>query len=261
MSDDGQSPLTANQPAPEAGGIPALAHWTDARVALGRAGGSLPTARQLEFRRSHALAKDAVYAVFDAEALAEEIRSLGMETKIVRTRAASRERYLLDPGAGRALAEESLAELAGISPPGGCDLVVIASDGLSATAAHRQIVPLLRALLPLSSGWTLAPVMVAPFARVAAQDEIGHVLRAKVSLILLGERPGLQAPDSLGAYFTVDPRPGRTDADRHCVSNIRVAGLAPEAAALEIHRLLLPLLPPSFSPDTARNLPGTPHHP
>lgn len=253
MSVDGQSPAPNNRPFPGSADAPVLSRWTDARVALGRAGGSLPTGRLLEFRRAHALARDAVHAEFDVEAMAGEIGTLGVETRIVKTRAGSREQYLLDPGAGRALAEESASILNGIARPDGCDLVIIASDGLSATAAHRQVVPLLRALLPRFSGWSLAPVLIAPFGRVALMDEIGRALGARNALILLGERPGLQAPDSLGAYFTRDPRPGRTDADRQCLSNIREAGLAPEAAALELARRMSTWnLPPDASGQTPK---------
>jgi ethanolamine ammonia-lyase small subunit len=118
--------------------------------------------------------------------------------------------------------------------------VVIVSDGLSALAAHRQVVPLLSALWPelLEAGWKLAPVLVIPRARVALQDEVGDLLGARLALTLLGERPGLLAPDSLGAYFVHDPRRGRTDADRNCVSNIHPAGLPPSEAALVLSRLL-----------------------
>ncbi len=213
---------------------------TEARIALGRTGGSLPTAEVLDFRLAHAAARDAVLTPFSPAALADEIRSLGTGVFMVASAAADRAHYLLRPDSGRRLSEESravLTDFAAGRPP--VDLVVIAADGLS-TQAVRQIVPLLRGLLPalLAAGWELAPVIVASQARVALQDEIGELLQAQLSLILLGERPGLGSADSLGAYFTWGPRPGRTDAERNCLSNIRAAGLPPEAAAARLFHLL-----------------------
>jgi ethanolamine ammonia-lyase small subunit len=212
---------------------------TAARIALGRAGGSLPTQALLDFRLAHALARDAVLAPFDAAALAGELRALGEEVICAQSAAGSLAEFLRRPDLGRKLAEPSRALLAA-RPPAPCDLAVIVSNGLSSLAANRQAAPLLAALLPLAheSGWQLAPLIVATHGRVALQDEIGELLGARLSLMLLGERPGLGAPDSLGAYFTYSPRPGRTDADRNCVSNIRAEGLPPVAAARKLHELL-----------------------
>ncbi len=205
-----------------------LRQWTAARIALGRAGGSVPVRSLLDFRLAHARARDAVHEAFDTAAMTVELESLGHLVLLAHSQAADRATYLQRPDLGRTLAAGFQATR------GDYDLAIILSDGLSAEAAHRQGPPLLRALLPLLAGWKLAPLVIAPFARVALQDEIGEALGARAALILLGERPGLGSPDSLGAYLVHSPRPGNTDAERNCVSNIRPAGLPVEAAARRI---------------------------
>jgi ethanolamine ammonia-lyase small subunit len=218
-----------------------LREATPARIALGRSGGSLPTSEWLAFRAAHAAARDAVHNEFDANSLAAEIGALGVETIVVDSAATGRDAYLQRPDLGRSLAPQSRDQIASTASPGAVPhLVVIVSDGLSALAAHRQSTPLLAALLPrlAADGWRLAPIVVARFGRVALEDEIGSMLRAELALMLIGERPGLGSPDSLGAYLVFDPKPGNTDAQRNCVSNIRPEGLAPEAAADTIHFLL-----------------------
>lgn len=217
-----------------------LRRVTAARVALGRAGGSLPTREWLNFKADHAAARDAVHDVFDAKRLADELRSLESEVLIVDTAASDRRSYLERPDCGRQLAEHSRAELEQRRPPAPVDLALIVSDGLSAIAAQRHAQPLIMCLLPRlkDRGWTLAPIVVARFGRVALQDQIGDLLHARISLILLGERPGLASPDSLGAYLVFAPRAGNTDANRNCVSNIRPEGLPYEAAAETLLYLL-----------------------
>jgi ethanolamine ammonia-lyase small subunit len=217
---------------------PSLREWTDARVALGRAGGSVPCRSLLDFRLSHARARDAVHQHFDPAALAVELESLGLPFVLAPSQAPDRTSYLQRPDLGRCLSPEAADRLASHRRPEGFDLTLILSDGLSAEAAHRQGPVLLAALLPLLRQWTLAPLVIAPFARVALQDEIGGLLGARAALILLGERPGLGSSDSLGAYLVHSPKPGNTDADRNCVSNIRPAGLPPVAAAGRIAWLL-----------------------
>ncbi len=216
-----------------------LRKWTSARVALGRAGGSLPHRELLDFRLSHARARDAVHQLFDPALLALDLGSGGHEILLAPSQAPDRPTYLQRPDLGRQLSPEARERLIGHRPDAGFDLVVIFADGLSASAAHLQGPPLLAALLPLLEDWTLAPLVIAPFARVALQDEIGHALGARAALMLLGERPGLGSPDSLGAYLVHAPRPGNSDANRNCVSNIRPAGLPPAAAAHRIAWLLL----------------------
>jgi len=234
---------------------------TPARIALGRAGGSLPTAQWLDFAKDHALARDAVQAVLDTPDLLSQLAPLlspadhlagstftGKPPQspaawlTLATRATNRRDYLLRPDWGRQLAGASAEQLDALAAraPETFDLAVVVSDGLSAFAAQRQVAPLLAHLLPLlrETGWRLAPLIVIPLARVAVQDEVGERLRAKAALILLGERPGLLSPDSLGAYLVWGPRRGRTDADRNCVSNIRPEGLPHPLAARTLARLL-----------------------
>lgn len=219
-----------------------LARHTAARIGLGRTGGSLRSESLLEFRLAHAKARDAVHLPFDADAMAARIASLRLETLILSSATADRREYLLRPDLGRALSPSSRARLSELAPNLGCrDLALIISDGLSALASERQAVGTVEVLAPLLQrlGWTLYPIFVVPFARVKIGDEIGELLGARHSLILLGERPGLSAPDSLGAYLTHQPRSTCTDADRNCVSNIRAEGLAPAAAARKLAQLLV----------------------
>jgi len=220
-----------------------LRSLTTARIALGRTGGSLPTRELLDFRLAHARARDAVHAPFDAADFADRLRFLGVEVLCLESAAATQTDFLRRPDLGRRLAASSRARLtareaAGVR--GTCDLVIIISDGLSSLAAIEHGPPVLAALIPLvrQSGWTLAPIIVAKHGRVALQDEIGELLQARLSLILLGERPGLGAADSLGAYFTYAPRQGLTDAARNCVSNIRTEGLPPPEAATKLFHLI-----------------------
>lgn len=230
----------------------ALRRFTAARIALGRTGGSQRTASLLDFRLAHAQARDAVYAPFDTPSLAAELgdtlskaglsRTLpGPPCSLLHTAVSGRATYLAQPDLGRRLAEASRAELRALAPLWGRrDLAVIVSDGLSAQAAHRHagatVVPLLARLA--AEGWTAYPIFIVPFGRVKLQDEIGEILGARHTLMVLGERPGLDSPDSLGAYFTHSPRAACRDADRNCVSNIRPEGLPPAAAALKLAHLL-----------------------
>ena len=218
-----------------------LSQLTAARIALGRAGGSVRTETLLDFRLAHARAKDAVELTFDAAALCAALTSEQIETFSLQTQAPDRRSFLLRPDLGRALHPESRVQLEAMRPSWGKrDLCIVVSDGLSALAAERQVTPLLGALMPLlvAQGLTLYPVFVAPFARVKLADEVGELLGARFSLILLGERPGLSSPDSLGAYLTFQPSQARTDADRNCVSNIRAEGLPCAEAASSIADLL-----------------------
>lgn len=220
----------------------ALRAHTPARIALGRAGGSVPTAARLEFLLAHARARDAVQATLDARALGEALAAAGIPHAVAATGATDRSTYLARPDLGRRFTEAARRDLAAHAAAwGACDLAVIVSDGLSAPAAERHSVPTLQPLLHrlAGAGWRVAPILVVPFARVKLQDELGPLLRCRLSLVLLGERPGLGAPDSLGAYLTFNPGPERTDADRNCVSNIRPEGLPPAAAAERLAGLLL----------------------
>ena len=219
-----------------------LGRYTSARIALGRSGGSARTATLLDFRLSHARARDAVQMEFSTEPLCAALGRAGLEAVRVATAAADRRTFLVRPDLGRRLEPGCRASLAMQRATWGRrDLAIIVSDGLSALAAERQTGPLLSSLVPLlrSAGWTLYPIFIAPFGRVKLQDELGELLGARHTLMLLGERPGLGSPDSLGAYFTYGPRAECTDADRNCVSNIRPEGFHPKAAAHKLAQLLL----------------------
>ncbi|MCW2904971.1 MAG: Ethanolamine ammonia-lyase [Streptosporangiaceae bacterium] len=197
----------------------ALRAITRARVALGRAGDALPTARELEFRAAHAAARDAVHTPLDVavvRAVLAEVTGGGAdEVLAVRSAAPDRATYLQRPDFGRRLAEGT--DL----PRTDADLAVVAADGLAPRAVQQHAAGVVTALLDRLPGWSIAPVVVASQARVALGDAIGAALGVRAVLVLIGERPGLSAADSLGAYLTWDPRPGRVDAERNCISNIR----------------------------------------
>lgn len=214
----------------------ALRQHTQARIALGRAGNSLPTRELLAFGLAHAQARDAVHQPLDLVALAAELATLDQPCLEVASQAGERSRYLQRPDLGRRLDCASAARLA--AQHGDYDLVIVIGDGLSALAVARQAAATLAALLPRLAGWRLAPLVLASQARVALADEVGELLGARQALILLGERPGLSSPDSLGAYLTHGPRLGRSDAERNCVSNIRPEGLPPAEAARKLAWLL-----------------------
>ncbi|GAA4552061.1 ethanolamine ammonia-lyase subunit EutC [Pseudonocardia xishanensis] len=187
---------------------------TRARVALGRAGDALPTSRLLELRAAHAAARDAVHSPLDAEALAAEIRGLDCEVLLVRSAAADRAVYLQRPDLGRRLG-------AGELPRGDYDVAFVVADGLSPLAVHTHAVPMLREILDRLRGWTVAPIVVATQARVALGDEVAAALGARSVVVLVGERPGMSSTDSLGLYLTWDPKRGRRDSERNCLSNVR----------------------------------------
>lgn len=200
-----------------------LRRYTPARLALGRAGNALPTAAHLEFQAAHAAARDAVHAELDLETLAADLAAAGLSSLQVASACPDRRTYLLRPDLGRRLAPNQPL-------PPNPEIAFIIADGLSATAAQRHAAPLLAQVMP-ALGQT-GPVILARQGRVALADEIGAAMGAQATAILIGERPGLSTPDSLGIYLTWAPRPGRTDAERNCISNIHPAGLAiPDAAA------------------------------
>jgi len=218
-----------------------LRQHTAARIALGHTGGSQRTESVLDFRLSHARARDAVHSNFDADALEQNMRSRGLFTFRLSTAAPDRRTFLLRPDLGRKLDNASCKLLwANASGWSKRDLAIIVSDGLAAQAAEHHATDTLEPFIKnlVVTGWTIFPIFVVPYARVKLQDEIGELLGARHTLMLLGERPGLGSPDSLGAYFTFNPRTDCTDADRNCVSNIRPEGLPPVDAADKLARLL-----------------------
>ena len=211
-----------------------LRRLTPARIALGRAGPALPTRAVLAFALDHARARDAVHLPFDAPAVAAQIEALGLPTVTVASTAPDRPTYLRRPDLGRRLAAGDLARLAAL--PRGRDVALVVADGLSSAAVHAHAAALVAELRPRleDAGLTLADVVLAHQARVALGDAVGAALGARIVVLLVGERPGLSSPDSLGAYVTLAPRIGRTDAERNCVSNIRPAGLGYQDAAFRI---------------------------
>lgn len=206
---------------------------TSARIGLGRSGDSVPTGALLAFQRDHALARDAVHAPLDVAALSDEIEGQGHRVIRVHSAADSRATYLKRPDLGRALSAESRRELEALPrDQAGYDAAFVIADGLSALAVQRHAAALLAETMSAlqSMGWRIAPVVVVTEGRVAIGDEIGALLGAAQVALLIGERPGLSAADSLGVYLTYAPRPGRSDAERNCISNIHGQGLSYAAA-------------------------------
>jgi ethanolamine ammonia-lyase small subunit len=205
----------------------ALAGFTPARVALGRAGNGLPTRRVLEFQLAHARARDAVRAPFDAAAVAKALAP----AVLLETRAENRLAYLMNPNLGRALAPSARVRLT----PGTFDGVLVIADGLSATAIHAHGAALARYIFARTPEIAWAPTAIVRNGRVAVGDAVAQALGVDFAVVMIGERPGLSAADSVGLYLTLAPRAGVTkDADRNCISNVRPGGLALDAAA---HRL------------------------
>lgn len=218
-----------------------LRRFTDARIALGRAGHSQSTAAHLAFQLAHAQARDAVHLPFDLTTLAQGVQALGLNTLCLRSAAHDRSTYLQRPDLGRRLAADGLQRLTEVAA-GPVDLAIVIADGLSALGVMQNALQLLQHLLPQLQAdpqpWTLAPVVLVEQGRVAIGDPVGEALQAQLVLVLIGERPGLSSPDSLGLYFTFAPRSGLTDAQRNCISNVRAAGLPPDRAARKLHALL-----------------------
>jgi ethanolamine ammonia-lyase small subunit len=231
MADFPQAEFAAPQPDPAPDPWAPLKAFTGARIALGRTGTSVPLQESLAFKLAHAHARDAVYSVLDLEKLFRGLQALGQPFHQVHSQAADRQQYLQRPDLGRLLAPGAREKLAGAATP--FDVALILADGLSASAINDHALPLLQLLLPRlqKAGFTLAPVTVAEQARVALGDEIGYSLPARLTLLFIGERPGLSSPNSLGLYLTYDPRPGTTDEARNCLSNIRPEGLSYALAA------------------------------
>lgn len=216
-----------------------LRQFTAARIALGRTGPSLPTQELLRFGLAHAQARDAVHQPFDSESLETELQQLGLKTLTVASAAPDRATYLCRPDLGRKLSEESRQSLQSLTVKPS-DVVLIVADGLSSKAVHRQAVPLIRALLPYLNTLelTLGPVVLAHQSRVALGDDIAQVMNAKAVAILIGERPGLSSPDSLGIYMTWGPHTKRLESERNCISNVRPEGLNYPQAAFKLAWLL-----------------------
>lgn len=209
---------------------------THARVGLGRSGSSMPTQALLQLRADQLHAAAAVHAPFDIDLMTSALRDHGLAYTTVRTRAVDRQDYLKHPDHGRALDDRSREHLNCLANDPPWDVALLISDGLSTEAAVAHAAPVAARTIELlaEQGLSVAPVIIAPNARVGLLNDVGDAIGARVVAILLGERPGLSSADSLGAYVEFSPRPGLTDADRNCISNIRADGLDPEHAGAQL---------------------------
>jgi ethanolamine ammonia-lyase small subunit len=226
-------------PAPSPHSFERLRNLTPARVGLGLAGASLPTKALLDFTLDHARARDAVHATFDVPAMMRGLGELGLQVSSVSSRARNRKDYLRRPDLGRTLDPDSQRLLAS-DARGARRLAIVVGDGLSPPAVNAHAVALLRNLIPqlATDAIEVGHAVVASGARVALGDEIGAILGARMVVVLIGERPGLSAADSLGVYLTFAPKVGLTDEMRNCVSNIHRAGLGYDEAAFRIAWLI-----------------------
>lgn len=205
-----------------------LRRSTRARIGLGRAGDGLPTSELLKFQLAHARARDAVHGQVDFDKLAADLAPL--PTIRLKSQAGDRSTYLRRPDLGRKLHPDSAAKLADV-PPQPWDLVFVIADGLSAGAVQTHAAPMVKACIERLPDWRIAPIVLGEQARVAFGDDVGEALGAELCLLLVGERPGLSVPDSLGIYMTYRPERGRRDSERNCLSNIHADGLSYALAA------------------------------
>ena len=217
-----------------------LKAFTAARIALGRTGTAIPLKEVLEFKLAFAFAKDAVYSALDTEGLEEKLKALGLPIYTLQSKATTRAEYLQRPDWGRLLDETSLDLLKNNRQETPYDVAIIIADGLSATAMNKHAFPVVDLLIKALKlmHYTVAPLAIVKQGRVAIGDETGFGLNAQMSVVLIGERPGLTSPDSMGAYLTFHPKPGLTDESRNCISNIRPEGLSYELATHKILYLI-----------------------
>jgi ethanolamine ammonia-lyase small subunit len=215
-----------------------LREFTAARIAIGRVGTSIPIKQSLEFKLAHAHARDAVYSALDVEGLSNNLKTFNLPVIHLHSKATDRANYLQRPDHGRKLNEHSVGLLK--DNRGIADIAIIIADGLSATAVNENAFNLLQLLIPMltAAGLTTAPVCLVEQARVAIGDDIAYRLGTKLSLVLVGERPGLSSADSMGAYMTYNPKPNLTNEMRNCISNIRPEGLTYKPAADKIFYLV-----------------------
>ncbi|PJZ84247.1 ethanolamine ammonia-lyase subunit EutC [Leptospira harrisiae] len=208
--------------------------YSQARIGLDRTGGSISTKDMLKFRLDHARARDAVLLNPDFSSLLENLKALGkgknLPAVFVESLVSSKEEYLLRPDLGRRLSTESVNNLQSLS--GDFDLAIIGVDGLSAKAIENNYIPFLTILMEEinKTGFRVGPLVLSKWGRVAIGDEVGEILNSKISIVIIGERPGLSSADSLGVYITYHPQVGNTDESRNCISNIRPGGFAFESA-------------------------------
>ena len=215
-----------------------LKEFTAARIAIGRSGVSIPTKQSLQFNLAHAHARDAVYSELDIDGLTDSLNQFDLPVLHLHSKAGNRAEYLQRPDLGRKLKKSSANQLK--ENTGEYDVAIIIADGLSATAVNEHTKGVLQVLIPMLSAarLKLAPICLVEQGRVAVGDKAAHLLNAKLSIILIGERPGLSAADSVGVYLTYNPQPGLTDESRTCISNIRPQGLPAKLAAEKIFYLV-----------------------
>jgi ethanolamine ammonia-lyase small subunit len=218
-----------------------LRQYTPARIALGRSGTSLPTKPHLEFQLAHARARNAVHHELNIPALSDALEAQGHEAVVVHSAAGDRPVYLQRPDKGRRLDAASRAALEArprLAKP--YDVVFVIGDGLSALAIEENAAPFLAVVLPKlkKAKWQVAPLVIVKEARVAVGDEVGEIIGANMVVVLIGERPGLSSPDSMGIYLTFKPRVGLTDESRNCISNVRREGLSYDVAAHKLTYLM-----------------------
>lgn len=216
-----------------------LKQFTDARIALGHTGASLPTEEMLKFSLSHASARDSVHMPFEKEKMGEQLQELGFSTIEVHSQASSRQIYLTRPDLGRLLSASSEMLLSDL-PKNNYDLTLIVADGLSSKAVHRNTIPFIKELKEYLTclNFSLSPIVIAEQARVGLGDAVGEIIKSRFVAILIGERPGLSSPDSLSVYLTYMPYIGRLESERNCISNVRPEGLSYEKAAFKLAWLL-----------------------
>jgi ethanolamine ammonia-lyase small subunit len=234
-----------------------LKSMTEARVSLGRFGAGQPTKVQLAFLMDHARAREAVWSEVDRHGLSQRLKSMGLDAIEVASLAEERGTYVRRPDLGRQLSSSSAEQLRSVRPESGgsFDVVIVVADGLSSNAVEINATPLIEALQARLKALSLsiAPIVLAQNARVALADPVGEALAAKLSIILIGERPGLSAADSLGAYITFEPRSGTPDSRRNCISNIRDGGMSIAGAADAITALVKAMLQTGVSGVTLRD--------
>lgn len=217
--------------------------YTQARIGLGNKGAGLPTKEWLEFSYAHAAAVDAVRVVWDVEKARKEIAKLGVAVQVLSSRIHGREDYLLRPDLGRALDDASVAKLGKLGTANPSELLLLVTNGLSTFALDNHLVSFLKDFLPKlkAAGFFLAhnSIFLVPDARVGIMDALGEIMKPELGLVVVGERPGLTSPDSMGIYFSYKPRMGQTDANRNCISNIRPPhGLSYEVASFKAQYLI-----------------------
>lgn len=213
--------------------------FTNARIALGKTGTAIPLKEVLQFKLAFAHARDAVYSVLDNKDLSSRLASFQFPIYFIESKADNRAVYLQRPDLGKSLNDHSKNQILNVNHPH-YDIAIILADGLSATAINNHAIPILQLLVPMLQQlrYVISPIVVVQNARVAISDEVGSLLNAKLSLVLIGERPGLTSPDSMGAYLTYNPTPGLTDESRNCISNIRPEGLQYKPATEKILYLI-----------------------